>query len=339
MSVIVWKKIVQIQWNFLWGGHKSVRKIAWVSWDKVCQSKRDGGLGIIDLRAVNLELLGKWRWRLISGGVGLWRDIILATYGSLFPSPHLGGRLGGLRKASCWWRNVSLLGDPEDAISDWFLEGVAKKVGNGRLTSFWFDPWLDGVPSMSRFQRLFKVSAHSSCMVGDMGSWVEGQWIWVFRWRRDLFVWELNLLESLHEILNHSTISTVEDSWFWMHDPSGHYSVKSAFLALSCSTANEVIFSVEEKRLLPKVWKTWAPSNVAVFSWQLLQDRLPTRQNLWKRGVIGDVSASTCVLCGLEPETADHLFGSCNQISQIWYGILRWLGVELVPSHGVLGFF
>ncbi|MCI85450.1 hypothetical protein A2U01_0106729, partial [Trifolium medium] len=48
--------------------------------------------------------------------------------------------------------------------------------------------------------------------------------------------------------------------------------------------------------LLPKVWKSWTPSKVVVFSWQLLQDRLPTHRNLWQRGVIGDVSASTCVL-------------------------------------------
>ena len=106
-------------------------------------------------------------------------------------------------------------------------------------------------------------------------------------------------MESLHEILNHSTISGADDSWFWKHDPTGQYSVKSVFLALSRSITDDVIFSVEEERLLPKVWKTLAPSKVAVFSWQLLQDRLPTRRNLLQRGVIGDASASMCVLCGL----------------------------------------
>jgi hypothetical protein len=39
------------------------------------------------------------------------------------------------------------------------------------------------------------------------------------------------------------------------------------------------------------------------------------------------------------PELADHLFCFCNQISLVWYSILRWLGVELVPSHGALEFF
>jgi hypothetical protein len=31
--------------------------------------------------------------------------------------------IGGLRRISCWWKNVSLLGDLEDATSDWFSEG------------------------------------------------------------------------------------------------------------------------------------------------------------------------------------------------------------------------
>jgi hypothetical protein len=97
---------------------------------------------------------------------------------------------------------VSLLGDPDDANSDWFSEGVTKKVGNGRMTSFWFDPWLGGVPLKTQFQKLFQASSQSTSTVGEMGNWVEDQWIWDLNWRRELFVLELNLLESLHEILN-----------------------------------------------------------------------------------------------------------------------------------------
>ncbi|MCI41745.1 hypothetical protein A2U01_0062979, partial [Trifolium medium] len=89
------------------------------------------------------------------------------------------------------------------------------------MTSFWFDPWLGGAPLRTQFQRLFQVSAQSTSMVREMGRWFEGQWVWDLRWRRKLFVWELNLLERLHEILDRSIISTVDDSWCWKHDPSG----------------------------------------------------------------------------------------------------------------------
>ncbi|GAU21795.1 hypothetical protein TSUD_176400 [Trifolium subterraneum] len=128
MSVIVWKKIVQIQRNFLWGGPKSSRKIAWVSWGKVYMA--------LYLHALKLE-----------------------------------GVLGGLRRASCWWRNVSLLGDPEDAISDWFSEGVTKKVGNGHLTSFWFDPWLGESRLGLGFKGSFKFQTK---VLVQWGRWVVG---------------------------------------------------------------------------------------------------------------------------------------------------------------------
>jgi hypothetical protein len=82
------------------------------------------------------------------------------------------------------------------------------------------------------------------------------------------------------------------------HDPSGLFSVKSAYLVLRQSSFDELFISEEKLHLLSKV---------AVFSWQLLQDRLPTRHNLWKRGVITDVDATRCVLCGLESESVDHL--------------------------------
>jgi hypothetical protein len=61
MPINIWKQIVKLQRQFLWGGTNRQRKIPWVSWANVCKSKADGGLGIKDLRAVNLALLGKWR--------------------------------------------------------------------------------------------------------------------------------------------------------------------------------------------------------------------------------------------------------------------------------------
>jgi hypothetical protein len=93
------------------------------------------------------------------------------------------------------------------------------------------------------------------------------------------------------------------------------------------------------KKVASKSVENLGPSKVAIFSWQLLQDRLPTRQNIWYRAVIVDGSASTCVFCGLRLELTGHLFSSCNQISQVWYGIFRWLGVVLMPPRGVLEFF
>lgn len=50
--------------QFLWGGGEGKNKIHWVAWEEVCKEKAEGGLGVKNLRAFNIALLGKWLWRL-----------------------------------------------------------------------------------------------------------------------------------------------------------------------------------------------------------------------------------------------------------------------------------
>jgi hypothetical protein len=74
------------------------------------------------------------------------------------------------------------------------------------------------------------------------------------------------------------------------------------------------------------VWKSWAPSKVIVFSWQLLFRRLPTKVNLAIRGVVGDGTESFCSLCPLGLEGEGHLFGSCAFAAVLWDKVFHWLG-------------
>lgn len=76
MLVEVWKKLVQIQRRFLWGGVKGESKISWVSWVDICKSNSKGSLGARDLHMVNLALLDKWIWCFISSASGLWKYVI-----------------------------------------------------------------------------------------------------------------------------------------------------------------------------------------------------------------------------------------------------------------------
>jgi hypothetical protein len=81
MPVKVWKEVVKIQRNFLWGGLSHRKRICWVKWMDVCKPKKDGGLGIRDLRLVNYSLLAKWRWKLLEEGEEVWKSVIKARYG------------------------------------------------------------------------------------------------------------------------------------------------------------------------------------------------------------------------------------------------------------------
>jgi hypothetical protein len=60
MPICVWKLIVRIQRQFLWGGVAGgSSKIPWVRWEEVCRPKKEGGLGVKNLMLFNASLLAK----------------------------------------------------------------------------------------------------------------------------------------------------------------------------------------------------------------------------------------------------------------------------------------
>jgi hypothetical protein len=52
-----------------------------MKWEEVCKPKNLGGLGVRDIRAVNISLLTKWRWRLLFEDHSIWKQVIRCKYG------------------------------------------------------------------------------------------------------------------------------------------------------------------------------------------------------------------------------------------------------------------
>jgi hypothetical protein len=55
--------------------------MGWVKWLEICKPKKEGGLGIKDLRLMNSSLLTKWRWKLVTNLEELWKKVVVAKYG------------------------------------------------------------------------------------------------------------------------------------------------------------------------------------------------------------------------------------------------------------------
>jgi hypothetical protein len=84
-----------------------------------------------------------------------------------------------------------------------------------------------------------------------------------------------------------------------------------------------------------QLWKCGAPTKVCAFSWQLLLNRIQTKDNLLKRRII-EVQFGACGLCGDVMESALHLFLHCKYSAKVWYEITRWLGIMIILPHDVL---
>ncbi|XP_056697886.1 uncharacterized protein [Spinacia oleracea] len=70
----------QINRNFFWKQSPEKKGIPMISWDKICQPKNQGGLGLRKTEAVNSAFLVKLGWKVITDHNNLWVREIHAKY-------------------------------------------------------------------------------------------------------------------------------------------------------------------------------------------------------------------------------------------------------------------
>jgi hypothetical protein len=188
MPVGVWKKLVRLQRRFLWGGSAGASKICWVSWNDVCRPKKEGGLGVKDLRIMNISLLTKWKWRLFSEEQSIWKNVLINRYGDGVRGFGWMSRTLSSNVASIWWNDLVKIGvvEGEDRLNGIFY----KKIGNEGDTSFWHDTWVGVNPLKEVFPRLFLISTQKDHSVLEVRRLNLGRLEWDLKWRRNLFVWE-----------------------------------------------------------------------------------------------------------------------------------------------------
>jgi len=75
-----------------------------------------------------------------------------------------------------------------------------------------------------------------------------------------------------------------------------------------------------------------------VCAWRLFRDRLPIKDNLFRRGLIGNGSRMCVRGCSCV-ETSAHLFLHCNNFGFVWHLIHHWLGTSSVIPFYVANLF
>lgn len=112
--------------NFLWGQKDKERKMAWISWKKLCILKDRGGIGFKDLKAFNLALLTKQGWRLQKNQNSLVHKVFKKKY--FTKSSFMEAQLG--RRLSYVWRSIMVAREIMARGSKW-------SIGNGEQVRIW----------------------------------------------------------------------------------------------------------------------------------------------------------------------------------------------------------
>uniref|UniRef100_A0A803NIV3 RNase H type-1 domain-containing protein n=1 Tax=Cannabis sativa TaxID=3483 RepID=A0A803NIV3_CANSA len=131
--------------------------------------------------------------------------------------------------------------------------------------------------------------------------------------------WDVDLVADLFNsrdatiILNTPINSGIGDNYYWKHENSGVYTVKSAYKHIQLSKGN---WSADmEEEVWKKLWKIKVPAKVLHFMWKALTGCLPTRVQLLTKHV--DVPC-LCVFCNVHDESISHVLLECPYAQSCW---------------------
>lgn len=118
--------------KFWWRAYvKKDRSISWMSWDRMCKRKLQGGMGFRKLKDFNIALVGKQGWRLLTNENSLVSRMYKARY---YPNnSFLTATVG--KNPSYVWRSIM-----EAQVL--LKKGAVRRIGSGMSVSIQDDPWL-----------------------------------------------------------------------------------------------------------------------------------------------------------------------------------------------------
>ncbi|XP_030478649.2 uncharacterized protein LOC115695716 [Cannabis sativa] len=107
--------------------------------------------------------------------------------------------------------------------------------------------------------------------------------------------------------------SAIDDSWYWVAEKNGFYSVRSAYNMLH-SMKFTPDFS-PSNGLWKILWSLKVPPKAKDLVWRATSNCLATKSNLCIKKVLTE---NLCPFCGIFAETECHLFVSCNFAWACW---------------------
>lgn len=282
--------IEKVMNGYWWGRGSNGKGISWMAWDKLCDPKAGGGLGMKRLKEFNVSMLAKQGWRILNNVNPLVSAIMKARY---FPNKDfLNAELGA--NPSFVWRSIL-------SAQEVVKAGCRRKIGNGENTSVWNVQWLpdfeNGFMSTEMPTQLQHATVASFMDIGSNR--------WDFEVIRDI------CNDRDFDLIKHIPLpyEKKEDSWFWIRDEKGLFTVRSCYRWLT----GEIVSNY--KWFWNRLWSLKIPGKVGNFLWRVCRGCLPTVAALVMKHV--GVSA-VCPWCRNGPETDGHVLFGCDFAKTVW---------------------
>ncbi|CAN1744017.1 Putative ribonuclease H protein At1g65750 [Linum perenne] len=290
-------RIDSILRNFVWGASSDHRKPHLLSWDVLCRSKEQGGLGFHKARELNDAYLMKLGWTILKEPDRLWVQVITSKYlKETINGPQLRRKTG----SSSLWKGIRRVW-PDLA------SGCQQSIRNGKDTLFWTANWLDSGIILADHATRTLTDSDLACSVADMTENSEG-WDWD-RLSSSLPPAILNQIAGMGP----PKADGGEDDLIWGPEPKGHFSLKSAYdiRAAVCNPSQSNIWRI--------VWKWQGPSRIKHFLWLVTHDRLLTNAERHRRHIS---DTDSCRLYNNVSESALHIFRDCHFARSVWHALL-----------------
>jgi hypothetical protein len=287
-------KLDKLNRDFLWGSSADRKRMHMVGWDKVCQPKEKGGLGLYSTRSRNIALLAKLNWRVMEDAEALWSKTLKSKY---CPSGIMDDRLRTRRSGSSNWKRLKV-------GHETFRKGLRWVVNNGHCVSFWHDLWVGDRPLRYLVQGPLS-PVEDSFRACDV---IDGVSMW------DFSKISLTLPSNTYEAIKAISICssrTLADRRVWDSN-GGEFNLKKAY-TIACNTPSECL------KPKPKpsnwIWNVRTNPRIKFFLWQCYHLSVPVRNTLASRGIN---IPTFCPRCSGSNETLIHLLHDCPDSIAFW---------------------
>jgi hypothetical protein len=270
--------------NCFWDDYEGHKKLHLVNWHLVCMEKEYGGLGVPNLKGLNLFLLGSWIKMYIKDEGKLWRSIVDIKYcnkDNIFYTDKA--------HASPFWKRVILVAQAVKFGYRWV-------PGNGRKIHFWEDTWFGTTPLDVQFLELYCISNEKTKTISEIV--VDGEVRLTFR--RSSSMEMMQVWDDLMAVVEQVNLNEDFDALVWVYEKTGSYSSHSFYAVIGYRGVTPMY--------IPAIWNIKVPPKIQLFIWLLSHNKLATVDNLNKNGMS---KPERCCFCS-ENESIRYLFFECS---------------------------